>query len=148
MTSPQTPAISRQTALDEAQKWLGTPYHHQARVRGIGVDCAMLLCEVYEAIGLVPHIDPTPYPPDWHFHRSEERYLGWVEKYGRKVDSPKPGDVALFKFGRCMSHGAIVVEWPAIIHAYYREGCTTADASLGLLADREVAFYTLFEEGA
>ncbi len=137
---------TREAVVEEARKWLRTPYHHQARIMGDGVDCAMLLCEVYEKVGLVPFIDPTPYPPDWHFHRDEERYLDWVKQYGTEVSEPKPGDVALFQFGRCLSHGAIVVEWPTIIHSYFREGCTIADATQGQLQGRVRKFYTLFKE--
>ncbi|WP_436904878.1 hypothetical protein [Acinetobacter johnsonii] len=37
-----------QLAVQEALTWLGTPYHHQGRVKDVGVDCGTLLCEVYE----------------------------------------------------------------------------------------------------
>lgn len=40
-------------AVAEAMTWLGTPYHHQGRVKGVGVDCATLLCEVYKEVGLM-----------------------------------------------------------------------------------------------
>lgn len=136
----------RQQIVAEARTWLGTPYHHQARLKGEGVDCAMILCEVFEAVGLVPHVAPEKdenYPPDWHFHRDEERYLKWIEQYGTEVAVPSAGDVALFQFGRCISHGAIVVEWPVVIHAYFREGCVLADASKGDLTSRVRKFYTL-----
>lgn len=140
---------TREAILAEARTWLGTPYHHQGRVKGVGVDCAMILCEVYHDVGLVPFIDPTPYPPDWHFHQDEERYMNWIAKYGVEVDEPKPGDVALFQFGRCISHGAIVVEWPMVIHSYFREGVTLADATQGQLKGRVRKFYTLLpEQGA
>ena len=43
-------------AVQEAA-WLGT-YHHQGRVKGVGVDCGTLICEVYEK-GLMDHLDPT-----------------------------------------------------------------------------------------
>ena len=104
--------------VEEAKTWLGTPYHHQAGIKGVGVDCAMILVRVYYAAGLIPEIDPRPYPHDWHIHRDAERYLGWVDQYAEKVDSPEPGDIAMFQFGRCVAHGAIVVEWPLIIHAH------------------------------
>jgi cell wall-associated NlpC family hydrolase len=129
------------TVVIEALTWLNTPYHHQGRVKGAGTDCAMILCEVYEACGLVPHIDPRPYPPDWHLHRSEERYLRWIEDYADKVDEPLPGDVALYQFGRTISHGAIVVEWPTIIHAYRGEGVVLADGTQGALAGRLAGFW-------
>jgi NlpC/P60 family putative phage cell wall peptidase len=93
----------------EARRWLRTPYRHQANVLGVGVDCAMLPVEVFKALGLLPaELDPRPYATDWHLHRSEEKYLGWVERYGVKVETPEPGDLALFRFGRCLSHGGIV----------------------------------------
>lgn len=122
--------------------WVGTAYHHQGGIKGAGVDCAFLLVRVYHACGITPDIDPRPYPPDWHFHRSEERYLGWVEKYCHRVDSPQPGDIALFKFARCVSHGAIVLDWPMIIHAHLGVGVETHDASRGRLASRLHAFYS------
>ena len=101
----------------EAKTWLQTPYHHHADVKGEGVDCAMILVRVYGECGLIPEIDPRPYPQDWHLHRDAERYLGWIEKYADKVDAPEPGDIAMFQFGRCVAHAAIVIEWPIVLHA-------------------------------
>lgn len=132
--------------LVEAHTWLQTPYHHQGRIKGVGVDCAMLLIEIYHHCGLIPNIDPRPYPPDWHFNRDEERYLTWVKQYAHPVDVPQPGDIALFQFGRCVSHGAIVVAWPTIIHAYLREGCVLADATHGQLVGRLRGFYRIFKD--
>lgn len=51
-------------AVNEALTWLGTPCHHQGRIKGVGVDCGTLICEVYEKVGLMDHLDPRPYPPD------------------------------------------------------------------------------------
>jgi NlpC/P60 family putative phage cell wall peptidase len=109
-----------ESVLAEARSWIGTPWHHAGRVKGAAVDCAMLLAEVYERCGLIPHIEPAHYPPDWALHRSEELFLGWVERFARRVEGePQPADVVLYKFGRCASHAGIVLEWPgAIIHAY------------------------------
>lgn len=133
----------REQIIREAEGWLRTPYRHMARVKGAGVDCAMLLAEVYEACGLIPHVDVPFYPQDWHFHRGEERYLDQVRQYGKRVETPEPGDVAMFRFGRCVSHGAIVVEWPRVIHAYFRQGCVYADATKGELAGRLDSFWSV-----
>jgi cell wall-associated NlpC family hydrolase len=138
--------MTRADVVSEALSWLGTPYHHQGRIKGVGVDCAMLLADVYHVCGLIPHIDPRPYPPDWHFHRSQERYLGWVRQYAHEVVTPLPGDIAVFQFGRCVSHGAIVVEWPTIVHAYVHQGCILGNGSSGVLADRCRGFYSTFGE--
>lgn len=118
-----TPAQER-AVVAETQRWLGTPYHHAADVLGVGVDCAMLPVRVYTAAGVVKDaVDPRPYPPDWHLHRSEERYLNWMKRYGYRVHRDwdvRPGDMALFRFGRCVSHGGIVETVgndPVMIHA-------------------------------
>jgi cell wall-associated NlpC family hydrolase len=126
----------RARVVAEAKSWLRTPYHHRGRIKGAGVDCGMLLIEVFAAAGVIEDFDPGYYPHDWHLHRSEERYLGWVERHAHRVDVPLPGDVLLFKFGRCISHGAIVVEWPTVIHAYLRQGCRLARADQAPLDGR------------
>src|SRR6185437_10583982 len=72
--------------LDEARTWIGTPYHHMADIKGVGVDCAMLPVRVFCDLGIVPLFDPRPYPHDWMLHRSDERYLGWVKQFAQRVD--------------------------------------------------------------
>lgn len=137
---------TRELVVQEALTWLGTPYHHQGRIKGAGVDCAMILIEIYHQCGLIPNIDPRPYPPDWHFHRSEERYLGWVNQYAFEVETPKPGDIAVFQFGRCVSHAAVVIDYPTILHSYIGEGCVLGDANKGHMQGRLRGFYSLFKE--
>jgi hypothetical protein len=116
----------RTAVVKEALTWLGTPYHHHARVKGVGVDCTRLLCAVYEACGCVPHIDPGNYAHDWHLHRGEEVFIGWLEKAGaREVQTPARGDAVLFRFGRAYSHGAVIVDdrcGATVAHAYVGRG--------------------------
>jgi cell wall-associated NlpC family hydrolase len=110
----------RDRVVAEARTWILTPYHHCADVRGAGVDCAMLIVRVYCDLGLVEKFDPRPYPPDWHLHRSEERYLKHILARAHKVAAPLPGDVFLIKYGRTYSHGGIVTK-PApltVVHAF------------------------------
>lgn len=138
----------RQAVIAEAKTWLGTPYHHRARVKGAGVDCGMLLIAVYAAAGASPDFDPGDYPPDWMMHRDEERYLGWVMKFAAPTTNPQPGDLAVWRFGRCISHGAIIVAWPQVIHAYRQERmCVQGDVSGGDFAHRTPLFFTLWGNG-
>ena len=145
-----------ENSVEIAKTWIGTPYHHHERVKGVGVDCAMLLCEVYEAAGLVPHIDPGYYPSDWHMHRDDERYLTWVLQYASEFQDPQPGDIVLYQFGqktsnpinarhtRIISHAAIVVEWPLVIHAVRGEGVVYGEGDRGAFdADRLVGFWRI-----
>ena len=135
----------RRAVVEEAAAWIGTPFHHAARVKGAGVDCLMLLAEVYERAGVAPHIEPPFYVPDWHLHRDAERYMEGLLDYTRPIDGPPlRGDIALFRFGRTFSHGAIVSEWPRLIHAYWSIGVVWGDAGLYPLQDREVRFFTPF----
>lgn len=129
--------------VEEARSFLGTPYHHQGRLKGVGVDCCMILCEVYHSCGLIPYVDPRPYSMDWMLHHSEEKYLGGVTKYGDKVDDPQPGDIALYRFGRCISHSGIVVEWPLIIHALRGAGVIYGNGLAGQLEGRLIGFWRI-----
>jgi NlpC/P60 family putative phage cell wall peptidase len=111
---------AREAVVTAARSWIGTPYHHAADVRGAGCDCAMLLVRVYCDLGLVAPFDPRPYTRDWMLHRGEERYLTFLLERARDVSAPLSGDVILFRFGRCFSHGGIVTKTAplTIVHAF------------------------------
>jgi cell wall-associated NlpC family hydrolase len=138
------PAISprRQAVVDAAMGWLKTPWHHHARVKGAGVDCAQYPIAVYAEAGHIEEFDTGDYPPDWMLHRSEERFLEFVQRYAEQVDAPLPGDLVVYLVGRCFSHGAIVLDWPHIIHASNRDRMVClADGTQGWLAGRAVQFW-------
>lgn len=137
---------ARQAIIQEARLWLGTPFHHQGRVRDAGVDCLQLLIGVYSAVGLIDALDVGHYSWDWHFHKSEERYLHGVAEYAKQVAQPLPGDVALFTFGHCASHAAIVIDWPLCIHAYHGQGVVETDAENGAeLSGRLHSFWSILK---
>ena len=119
-----TEAEERAAVVAEAIAWLGTPYHHRARLKSIGVDCAQLPLAVYANVGLIDAFDTGDYPPDWHLHRDGERYIAVIARLAGEIElaDVQPGDVLLFKFGRAFSHGAIVTAWPQIVHANRKEG--------------------------
>jgi cell wall-associated NlpC family hydrolase len=136
---------ARQAVVAEAASWLRTPYHHMGRLRGVGVDCLTLLAEVYERAGIIGHVEIPFYPPDWHLHRGVELYLGGVLDRATEIPGPpQPGDIALFKMGRCFAHGVIVIRWPQLIHAHYSAGVIGGDATQGQLAGRAVRFFDPF----
>jgi cell wall-associated NlpC family hydrolase len=112
----------RAAVVAEARKWIGTPYHNCADVKGAGVDCGMLIVRVFVDTGLCAPFDPRPYPADWHLHRSEERYLGFVFDRCSDVTEPQPGDVMVVRIGRCYSHGGVVTNAKplAIVHAFFQ----------------------------
>lgn len=147
---PPSRAVQRATVVAAARSWIGTPYHNCADIKGIGVDCGMLLVRVFVDSGLCAPFDPRPYPVDWHLHRSEERYLGFVFERGQEVRSAQPGDVMVLRYGRCYSHGGIVTAASplTLVHAYYpaRRVVEEEVARNAVLADaaRHPRFFSLW----
>ena len=141
-----TEQFQRERVVHEAMSWIGTPYHHHGRVHGEGVDCAQLLIASYADAGVLPPIDPGFYAYDWHLHRSEEVFAQWLEKQGgRRVQTPALGDVLLFKYGRCFSHGGIWIG-DRVVHSYIRLGVCAHRLTEAPLNGREVQAWTMWGE--
>ena len=104
----------REKIVAEARSWIGTPFHHAARLKGVGVDCANLLIGVYAAAGIAEEFTPEYYPQDWHMHRDEPRFLATLLEYCERLpdgEPPMPGDIAMFNYGRHAAHGAVVASF-------------------------------------
>ena len=141
----RTEAELRARVVAEARSWLGTPYHHAARVKGAGVDCAMLLAAVYETCGLIAPVAFDRYAPNWMIHRDGERLLDIVAMRAHERPEPgKDGDLVLYRFGRAFAHGAIVVAWPTIIHALQGAGAILDIVDGPQLAGRVRKVFSLF----
>lgn len=112
----------REQIVQAAMAWLLTPYHHHAKIKSVGVDCVQFLIAVFEECQVVSVV-ANGYSQDWHLHRSEEKYLEGIQQYAKQVEVPEPGDIALFRFGRCVSHAGIVLPEPrTVIHAFAGSG--------------------------
>jgi len=134
----------RDRVVTEALEWQNTPYHPHGRLKHIGVDCAMLITEVYERTGLIPPTDPGFYSQQFGQHRDEELFQQWVEKYGRLVETPERGDTVLMRYGRTWSHGGILTSDHTFVHATIRNALVVQDELYGSdFAKRELIFYTI-----
>jgi cell wall-associated NlpC family hydrolase len=110
----------RLALIDEAITWIGTPYHTNADIKGVGVDCGMILIRIFSAVGAIEFFDPRPYPEQWAFTQKMELYLQTIQRFAaQEVTVPLPGDVVVFKISDTglHGHGALVTSWPDIIHA-------------------------------
>ena len=135
----------RESLLEEARTWLGTPYHPCADVKGVGVDCAMILVRLFAGKGRVPaDLDPRPYSPEWHLHRSEEAYIGWLLKFADEVSDPQPGDVAVWRFGRTYSHGGILIGDGHVLHSLKPIGVVITSMREEPLVGREPRWFSIF----
>lgn len=136
MTEDEVASL-RSKIVSEARSWIGTPYVSNGMIKGPrgGTDCGMFPVAVYASVGLVPkEFDPRPYPAEWHVHRSEEKYVEYILRFASEVDGPPmrlplAGDFVMFKIGQVMAHGAIVTDWPHIIHAVGNDRVLPEDIS-------------------
>lgn len=104
-----------------ARTWLGTPYRHQASLKGVGCDCLGLLRGVWrEVMGAEPERPPA-YTPDW----AEAGGNGLVEAARRHLVAHdtgqiRAGDVLLFSWrdGLPPKHCAIAGGPDTMIHAH------------------------------
>lgn len=112
--------------VDEARKWIGTRWQHQARLKGVGVDCAGLIIGVARATLAVPAetidaIERTVSgydrsPSGLVIQRMCEQSMVHID-----INAVAPGDVALFRFNAEPQHLGFISDYPGglgLIHAF------------------------------
>ena len=143
------PAAARRV-ITAARAWLGTPYHDQASLRGVGCDCLGLARGVWrEVVGNEPFVIP-PYSRDWgetgpHEVLAEGARSAMIEI---APDDAGPGTLLIFRMERraIAKHVGIQTEAGTFIHAYERLG--VIEEKLTLSWRRRIAFAFLFPRPA
>jgi NlpC/P60 family putative phage cell wall peptidase len=103
---------SRTHIITIARSWLGTPYHHQAGLRGVGTDCIGLVRGIWrELYGAEAEALPA-YTRDWAEAHGRETLLEAARRHLVEVRPPEaqPGDVLIFRWrrGTLAKHCAIL----------------------------------------
>jgi len=91
--------VTRWDVVVCARAWIGTPYQHQHRARGIGVDCAGLVIGVARDLGLVAaDFDVTGYAPT----PDGTTLIAECDRWMRRIHvwDLRPGNVLVVNFGR------------------------------------------------
>lgn len=104
---------TRADVVAEARTWLGTPFKHQGRVKGAGVDCVGLLFGIAWALGW-QHANEGTYG-----HRPDPRRMRLALAQHMQpiaVKEVMPADVYWMAFDNDPSHVALVTEH-GILHA-------------------------------
>ena len=94
-----TVSSDRAAIVAEARSWLGTPYRHQASVKGAGCDCFGLVRGVWRAFH-GPEPEPVPaYSRDWRIESGKETLIAAGVRHMHRVavDDRRPGDVLIFR---------------------------------------------------
>jgi NlpC/P60 family putative phage cell wall peptidase len=109
--------------VQAARLWIGTPYRHQASLKGAGCDCLGLILGVWREVHGAEPAPVPPYTPDWSEPSGEERLWDAAARLlppGRGV----PGDLLLFRVrpGAVAKHLGIQSAPQAFIHAMSGHG--------------------------
>lgn len=123
----------RDQLVSEARNWIGTPYRHQASLKGVGCDCAGLVRGLWRAF-CGPEPQPLPaYSPEWAevggvdlMHEAARQHLIAID-----LTEAAPGDVLLFRWrdGLPAKHAGILVAEGRFVHA--QEGAAVTEVPLG-----------------
>lgn len=112
--------VKTDQVIQLARDWLGTPYHHQASVKGVGCDCVGLVRGVYhELYGIMPPM--FNYSWDWGDSNGNEELVQAAFKYLEPVaiEDMQPGDVIALRWRkhRVAKHVMILTGKDTAIHA-------------------------------
>jgi NlpC/P60 family putative phage cell wall peptidase len=146
--------MAAERVVAEALTWLGTPYRHQASLKGVGCDCLGLVRGVWRALyGVEPEAMPA-YTPDWAEARGQETLAAAAARHmaAIAIDAAGAGDVLLFRWRANLpaKHAAIIVSGDVsqngarFVHAH--QGAAVALATLSPWWRRRIAFAFRFPE--
>ncbi|MBS3962570.1 MAG: C40 family peptidase [Sandarakinorhabdus sp.] len=103
----------RSDLVAAARGFIGTPWRHQGRLKGVGVDCVGLVVGALAEVGIL--VDGrTDYPrqPD------PDELLGQLRTWCRRRPKARPGDILLFAMdGHRPQHIGIATDI-GVIHAH------------------------------
>ena len=141
-----TAATDSMCAVAAARSWLGTPYHDQASLMGVGCDCLGLARGVWrEVVGPEPFPIP-PYSRDWGETGPVEVLAEGARRMMPEIDpaSAEPGALLLFHMrSRAIAkHVGIMTTPDRFVHGYERLG--VIEQPLTRVWRRRIAFAFLF----
>lgn len=121
---------ARDAIVAEARSWLGTPFHWQGSVKGIGCDCKGLIVGVARALGL-PGADGL-YAGIADYQKVDGQLLrkGLGEAMTISAN-PLPGDVLLLCVAGKAQHLAILTENNRMIHTYGKGPSKVVEVPMG-----------------
>jgi NlpC/P60 family putative phage cell wall peptidase len=131
-----------------ARSWLGTPYQHQASVKGVGCDCLGLLRGVWrECVGAEPETAPA-YSSDWAEASSEDQLLLAAQRHLVPVPGLafQPGDVLLFRWRAHLpvKHVGVATGPATMVHA--QDGHAVAEVHVERWWRRHLSFVFRFPD--
>lgn len=127
-----------------ARRWIGTPYRHQAALRGIGCDCLGLIRGIWHDLyGSWPE-EPGAYSSSRFRAGGPESLLQAAQRHLIACESLefRAGDVLLFRLHpqRPIQHCGIAVDHNHMIHAH--DGACVCEVALSSWRKRLVYVFS------
>jgi len=133
--------LTRDEITTAARQWIGTPYHHQAALRGVGADCLGLVRGVWRDLYGEAAEAPPAYTRDWAEARGREELVNGAGRHLLRVEAEvrRPGDVLVFRLrqGVPAKHAGVLVTEETFVHAV--EGAPACEVALGQWWRRRIA---------
>jgi cell wall-associated NlpC family hydrolase len=106
--------MTRAQIIETARELIGTPWVHQGRMPGVGIDCAGVIVHILRANGIDYDVAGYAYAPDGTLTFHADACLKRITK-----DTYQPADVLVFRIKRLPQHVALVTDH-GILHSYNR----------------------------
>jgi hypothetical protein len=113
--------VNGQKIVDVAQTLIGTPYQHQGRMPGVGLDCIGVPLVVGWELKLIGNY----YNPQNYARDADGSLIPNLQKFCDRKCIFEPGLIAVFKFSAQAHHVGILTrfrdDW-GLLHAYQNVG--------------------------
>lgn len=118
----------RLSIVARAREWIGTPFLHQGRKMGVGVDCAGIVVDIAKHFKYAKtYNDKRNYPKQPTGSLMSETLNDHLERVS--VAEAMPGDIIHFKFAKVPQHVGILTDVGTFIHA---------DGNIGLVVETQI----------
>ena len=117
---------TRDDIVRQARTWLGTPFHHQARLKAVGCDCLGLIVGVVDELGLkdssgtpLAAYDEVTYSREPDGAYLTQKLVGLLDEV--PIAEMRAGDLALFRVRENPQHLAILTDYEntiGMIHCF------------------------------
>ena len=126
--------------VQTARTLIGTPYQHQGRTPGVGLDCIGLVIAVGHQLNLFSY-DYTNYSRD-----PDGQLVTKIEEHCQKLPSLTEGAIAVFKLSAIPHHVGIISKFRGnwgLIHAYQNTSKVREHEFIKWWQDKLIGVYKL-----
>ena len=114
--------------ITQARTWVGTPFHHQGRLKNIGCDCLGMVIGVADELGITHEGKPIAALDNTNYSREPNtaELLTKMEATMQRVTDMQVGDIALLHISGNPQHLGIITDYIwggfGILHALNGHG--------------------------